>query len=115
MGWLGVMLAVGIALAGCGRSKAGAGSFNSAPPEITADWNKAAAADQTNDYVAAVIGYKQLQLQRDQLSPDQLKAVEEASLKLFQRLGDAANKGDAAAQQALATLRDVERARRPSQ
>jgi len=114
-GWMGVVLAAGITLAGCGQagSRAGGSGFNSAAPEIKATWDKAVAADRTDDYVPAVLGYKQVLRQRDQLSPDQLKTVEEASIKLLQRLANAASKGDPAAQQALATMRDVERARRP--
>lgn len=117
VGWLGVVLAVGMALAGCGQagSRAGGRGFDSAAPEIKATWDKAVAADQTNDYVAAVLGYKQVLLQRDQLSPSQLQAVEAASTTLFQRLAQASSKGDPAAQQALATLRNLERARRPRQ
>jgi len=114
-GWMVVVLAVGLVLAGCGKGGSGAGgsSFNNAAPEIKATWDKAVAADQTNDYVPAVLGYKQVLHQRDQLSPGQLKAVEEASIKLSQRLVEASSKGDPAAQQALATMRDMERARRP--
>jgi hypothetical protein len=113
-GWMGVILAVGMALGGCGQAGSGAGgsSFNTAAPEIKATWDKAVAADRTNDYVPAVLGYKQVLLQRDQLSPAQVKAVEDASVKLFQRLAEASSKGDPAAQQALATMRDMERARR---
>ena len=114
-GWISVLMAVGLALAGCGKagSRAGGGGFDTAAPELKAAWEKAVAADQTNDYVAAVLGFKQVLLQRDQLSPSQLKAVEDASAQLFQRLGEAASKGDPAAQQALTTLRTMERARRP--
>jgi len=78
-------------LAGCGKGGPGSGTsgFSSAAPEIKEAWDKAVVADKTNDYVPAVLGYKQILLQRDQLSPSQVKAVEEASSKLFQRLVEA--------------------------
>lgn len=115
--WMGITLAAGMALVGCGQggSRAGGNSFNSAAPEIKATWNTAVAADRTNDYIPALVGYKQVLSQRDQLSPAQVKAVEDASTRLFQRLADASSKGDAAAQQALATIRDMDRARRVPQ
>jgi len=102
----GAVLMSCIVLAGCGRGASGSGSsgFNGAPPELKAAWDAAVAADKTNDYVPAVLGYKEILLQRDQLSPGQVKAVEEASNKLFQRLVEASAKGDPAAKQALSQL-----------
>jgi hypothetical protein len=96
-----------ILLAGCGRtgSTSGTSAFNGAPPEIKAAWDTALAADKANDYVPAVLGYKRILLERDQLLPNQVKAVEEASSKLFQRLVEASTKGDPAAKQALSQLR----------
>ncbi|MGO9200192.1 MAG: hypothetical protein ACLQM8_06575 [Limisphaerales bacterium] len=95
-----------VVLAGCGQGASGSGSsaFNGAPPELKAAWDTAVAADKTNDYVPAVLGYKQILLQRDRLSPGCLKAAEEASGKLFQRLVEASTKGDPAARQALSQL-----------
>jgi hypothetical protein len=103
-------------LAGCGRGASGSGSsgFNAAPPELKAAWDAAVAADKTNDYVPAVLGYKEILLQRDQLSPSQLKAVEEASSKLFQRLVEASTKGDPAAKQALSQLQPAPPGRTPA-
>jgi hypothetical protein len=95
-----------VVLVGCGKGASGGGSgdFNGAPPEIKAAWDTAVAAEKANDYVPAVLGYKQILLQRDQLSPNQIKTVEEASGKMFQRLVDASTKGDPAARQALSRL-----------
>lgn len=103
---MGLLLAASIALAGCGRggSGTGGGGFESATPEIKAAWDKAVAADKANDYVPAILGYKQILQQRDQLSEAQVKAVEEASGKLMQRIVDASTKGDAAARQAISQL-----------
>jgi hypothetical protein len=98
-------------LAGCGKGGSGSGTsgFSSAAPEIKEAWEKAVVADKTNDYVPAVLGYKQILLQRDQLPPSQVKAVEEASSKLYQRLVEASTKGDPAARQALSQLQPTRR------
>jgi hypothetical protein len=103
---MGAFLIGCVVLAGCGKGASGSGSsgFNGAPSEIKAAWDTAMAADKANDYIPAVLGYKQILLQRDQLPPSQVKTVEEASGKLFQRLVDASTKGDPAARQALSQL-----------
>lgn len=102
----GALLIGCVVLAGCGKADSGVGAsgFSSAAPAIKEAWEKAAAADKVNDYVPAVRGYKQILIQRDQLSLSQVKTVEEASSKLFQRLVEAANKGDPEARQALSQL-----------
>jgi hypothetical protein len=99
-----------IVLAGCGKGASGPGTsdFKGAPPEIKAAWDTALAADKANDYVPAVLGYKQILLQRDHLLPGQVKAVEDASGKLFQRLVEASTKGDPAARQAISQLRPTQ-------
>jgi hypothetical protein len=104
--WLSLLLIAGVALAGCGKGKSGsgAGGFDSASAGIKAAWAKAVEDDKANNYGPAVMGYRQILLQRDQLSPDQAKAAEEAYGKVYQRLVDAADKGDPAAKQALAAL-----------
>ena len=113
---LGAALLGCLILAGCGRggSGSGPGGFDAAPPELKAAWNTAVAADKTNDYVAAVLGYKGILSQRDQLSPSQVKAVEEASSELFQRLVTASVKGDPAAKQALSRLQPAPPGRAPA-
>ncbi|MGO8927349.1 MAG: hypothetical protein ACLQU3_10730 [Limisphaerales bacterium] len=107
----GVFLIGCVLLAGCGKGGSGSGAsgFSNAAPELKEAWDKAVAADKANDYVPAVLGYKQILLQRDDLSPSQVKAVEEASSKLFQRLVDASTKGDPAARQALSQLQPTRR------
>ena len=108
---LGAALVGWLVVAGCGQhnSGGGSGSFDSAPPEIRAAWEKAVAADKTNDYVAAVLGYKQILAQQDRLPPNQVKVVQEASSKLFQRLVAASAQGDPAARQALSQLQPAPR------
>ena len=103
---MGAALVGSLVLAGCGQrgSGGGSGTFDSAPPEIREAWDKAVAADKTNDYVTAVLGYKQILAQQDRLPPNQAKVVQEASGNLFQRLVAASAKGDPAARQALAQL-----------
>ena len=95
-----------VVLVDCGQGASGSGlsGFHSGPPELKAAWDKAVAADKANDYVPAVLGHKQILLQRDQLSPSRVMAVEEASGKLFQRLVDASTKGAPAVRQALSQL-----------
>jgi hypothetical protein len=106
-----VLLMGAAMLTGCGKggSKSSSASFDAAPAEIKAAWDKAVAADKANDYVTAVVGYKDIVRQQDKLQEGQVKAVQEASGKLFQRMVDASSKGDAAARQAIATLADMER------
>lgn len=95
---------------GCHRPSGadGASAFASATPELKQAWDAAARADQANDYVAAVLGYKQL-LRQPQLKPEQFQAVEDAAGKLYQRLVAAAQAGDAPARQAIATLGNLDR------
>lgn len=104
LGFQIVMMA--IFAAGCGAKKAavGAKSFDSAPPQIKQAWDKAWAADKTNDYLAAATGYKALLNSHDALKPEQAQAVQEANGKLLQRLVNAATAGDAAAKQALQSM-----------
>ena len=112
----GALLIGCIILAGCGQGATGSTSsgFNGAAPELKTAWDTTVAADKTNDYVPAVLGYKGILLQRDQLSPSQVKAVEEASSKLFQRLVAASAKGDPAARQALSQLQPAPPGRAPA-
>jgi hypothetical protein len=103
--WASLCLAAVMALAGCGKgSGTGSGSFAKAPPEIKAAWEKAVAADKANDYVTAVVGYRQILQQRDQLPEAAVSAATEASGKIYQRMVEASGKGDATARQALMTL-----------
>jgi hypothetical protein len=108
---LAVALLTGALFTGCHRASGpdGAAAFAHATPELKQAWDAAARADQANDYVNAVLGYKQLLRQSDQLKPEQFKAVEDASGKLYQRLVAAAQAGDAPARQAIATLGNLDR------
>lgn len=99
-GWLGVLLAAALVLAGCHKAING-NAFAGATPEIKAVWDKAVAADKANDYDTAISGYRQLLRERDQLSADQIKTVQDASNEFYQHLAEAARGGDAGARKAL--------------
>jgi len=114
--YAGALFIGGLLLTGCGKGSSGgdSGGFSAARPELKTAWETAVAADKTNDYVPAVLGYKEILLQRDQLSPSQVLEVEEASSKLFQRLVTASSKGDPAAKQALSKLQPAPPGRGPA-
>jgi hypothetical protein len=106
-GWLGLLLIAALSITGCGKGGSpgtASKSFDAAPPAIKSVWDAAVAADSKNDFVTAVDGYRKLVAQQDSLSKDQRQAVEEAQGRIFQRLTDAASKGDAAARAALMAL-----------
>jgi len=88
-------------------------AFKSAAPEIKQVWDRAIAADQANNYVAANTNYASL-LSRD-VSADQLVAVQTALGSLNERMNAAATKGDAAAQKALDELKSLRGNSRPGQ
>jgi hypothetical protein len=115
--WLSLVLIAGLALAGCGKGASGGRggpAFDSAPAEIKAVWEKAVADDKANNYESALLGYQQILLRRDQLSPAQAKAATEASANLYQRVAEARDKGDEAAKQALAAVNGRSRGQPPS-
>jgi hypothetical protein len=94
---------------GCGKSSSTAPTaaelkaFDKATAEVKDAWQAAQAADHTNDYARGMVLY--YSLLREDLSPEQVEVVKKASTNLKQRLDDAVQKGDAAAQAALQELR----------
>jgi hypothetical protein len=94
---------------GCGKAKpvaptaAELRAFDKAPAEVKDAWQAAQAADHTNDYARGMVLY--YSLLREDLSPEQVEVVKKASTYLKQRLDDAVEKGDAAAQAAMQELR----------
>jgi hypothetical protein len=93
-------------LAGCHAKSSRAfdgTAFVQAAPEIKQAWEEASAADRTNGYVPAQMLY--YALSREQLTSQQSQAVVQASVALNDRLLAALQKGDPAAQAALAELR----------
>lgn len=84
-------------------------AFDSATPEVKQVWQAALEADHTNDYAKGLTLYYSL-LGGD-ITPEQREAVAKLSTGLNQRLLDAVQKGDAAAQAALQELRQGARNR----
>jgi hypothetical protein len=78
-------------------------AFDTASPEVKRVWQAALEADRTNGYAAALILY--YSMLRENLTPEQHDAVGRVSTSLKQRLSEAAQKGDAAAQAAQQELR----------
>lgn len=109
-------LAVALLSAGCG-SGPDKSAFNNTAPELKQIWDKAIAANQANDYVAASTNY--VALLRQGISADQTAAVQSALRSLNQRLQTAVAKGDATAQKAVEDLKKLSgtsnRPGRPSQ
>jgi hypothetical protein len=111
---LGVLTA-GLVLAGCGRTSgitaADSKAFATAPADTKALWEQAVAADKTSDYVAAQTAIRQLRQQS--LTPEQQGAVENAARANGEKLLNAFNKGDPAAQKAMEALRQQDNPRGP--
>lgn len=78
-------------------------AFDAATPQVKQVWQAALEADRTNDYAGGLILYYALLGQN--LTPEQHDAVGRVSTGLKQRMSDAAQTGDAAAQAALQQLR----------
>jgi len=102
----------GACLFGCGKSAAGfsnanAKIFASAPTETKAAWDAASAAIATNGFAAATLSLQKLQGTPD-LTPEQLKAVNETVTAVSDQMYDKANKGDPAAKEAINQLRGVQ-------
>jgi hypothetical protein len=99
-----VLLCAGCKKSGtAGPAAAEIKAFDTAPPEVKQMWQAAVAADHTNDYAAGITLY--YSLMREELTPEQQAVVAKLSTNLKQRMSDAADKGDPAAQAALQELR----------
>jgi hypothetical protein len=110
------ILAAGLVLAGCGRKAPGitdadSKAFATAPADTKALWEQAVAAEKTSDYVATQAAIRQLRQQS--LTPEQQGAVENAARTNGEKLLNAFNKGDPAAQKAMETLRQQDNRRGP--
>jgi hypothetical protein len=102
------LISLSLLLVGCKKDAKSVGSgnnklFASAPAPLKADWEQANAAMATNGYFTAFAALKNLQQQS--LSPEQLKAVNDTVTAVNDQMYEAANKGDAAAKQAIQDLR----------
>ena len=101
------LLTVLFMLTACG-SRTDQSIFNTSPPEIKHFWDQALTADQANDYLTASTNYTALL--RQSISAEQLVAVQAAVGALNERMQNAAAKGDAAAQKAIADLKNLQSA-----
>ncbi|MFN3407819.1 MAG: hypothetical protein ACK45B_02385 [Limisphaerales bacterium] len=106
-GWV-VLLALTLTLTACGSKdpsttpgKPNPASFDSAPPDIKADWDRAVAADQANQYYVAASTYLKIIRQEGRLTKEQYQTAVAASDALTQRIQEAIQKGDAAARDAM--------------
>ena len=104
-----LVVAVGLVSSGCKRSSAAGPAaaetkaFDTATPEVKQVWQTALDADRTNDYGKGLILY--YSLLRENLTPEQRDAIARLSTSLKQRMSDAAQKGDTAAQAAVQKFR----------
>ncbi|MCC6823034.1 MAG: hypothetical protein V9H26_04775 [Verrucomicrobiota bacterium] len=103
-----LLLAACVLFAGCGNneyqlSEKDLAAFMDAPPEMKIEWEKGLKANKANDYLAASTSFRALLSQ--QVTPQQLVAVQTALGGLNERMNDAAAKGDTSAQKALETLK----------
>lgn len=110
---LGFPLLLALSLAGCGGSAQSRMShyekaFNTAPPEVKAQWDTALNALKSKDYAAALGTLNQIAAITN-LAPEQAVAVREVSTAASDEMYDAANKGDAKAKQAIEDLRKSRR------
>lgn len=106
-----LMALVLAAAVGCGKDTASLSSgnklFQSANPQIKAQWNTAAAAIETNGFLTAMLSLQKLQ--QANLTPEQLAAVNATATRVSNDMYDAANKGDASANEAIASLRKLQK------
>ena len=105
-----LLLAVSSALllCGCGQASpkltsANKKAFDGATPELQQRWAQDQAAGATNDYVQAIVTLRSM-LSRG-LSKEQIEAVQNALSSYDAKMMKAVDRGDAAAQNALETLR----------
>ena len=77
-------------------------AFDGATPELKQSWTRSQATAATNDYVSAILTLRAMLHQN--LSKEQLDAVQNALAAYDKKLMKAANRGDAATQKALETL-----------
>jgi hypothetical protein len=108
----GVLAVFCLLFNGCGN-KAAKSAFDSASPAIKACWSQALAEDQSNNYLAANTNL--VSLLRDNITPEQLSAVQITLSSLNERMNNAAARGDADAQKALDTLKAMQEAARRRQ
>jgi len=103
------LLTAFVALMGCNREvppkvESESKVFETASAEVKDQWNKILTAATTNDYSTAVIGCRKLLTNQD-LTQEQRGAINTTQAAVTAKMTDAAQKGDAAALQAVADIR----------
>jgi hypothetical protein len=98
-----------IAAAGCNKQAApkiasDTAAFDSASADVKDQWNKILAAAASNDYATAILGCRKLTATPD-ITTEQRAAANTTFAAVSQKMFDAAQKGDAAAQQAVQDVR----------
>lgn len=83
-------------------------AFASADAESQKMWQAATAAAATNDYVTSVTFFRKL-YDNPNLTAEQHKAAEENLTVVYDRMSDAASKGDAAAVKAQEEISQISR------
>ncbi len=78
--------------------------FASADAETKACWDTAMAAAKTNGYAVTIQAVRTM-VASGKLTPEQAKAAQDTATATSDKMYDAANKGDAAAKQAIDELR----------
>jgi hypothetical protein len=99
------------ALAGCGKSantaaSKGSKAFDSASPQIKAEWDNASAAAKSHDYATALAGLSQMATDTN-LTAKQLQAVRDTAHAVSDEMYAALNKGDENAKKAIEDLRQM--------
>jgi hypothetical protein len=98
-----------IAAAGCNQQAppkvaADTKAFDSASADVKDQWTKILAAAASNDYATAILGCRKLTATPD-ITADQRAAANTTLSAVSQKMFDTAQKGDAAAQQAILDVR----------
>jgi hypothetical protein len=104
-----VAVLVGV-LPGCSKKSEpvamNAGAFDSAPPELRAEWKAASEFAAKNNYMGTATNLMDLLDKAQQLSPEQGQALETAWQQLGNKAFAAANAGDKMATDAVLKMRD---------
>jgi hypothetical protein len=106
---MAVLLVVLVVALGCSKltsAKAAvdAKTFDSASAEVKEQWNTILSAAGTNGYTTAILTCRKLLTNQD-LTPEQRDAINKTQTAVQDKMFDAAQKGNATAQQAVADIR----------
>lgn len=103
---LGLLAVVALIGAGCGGGGSGGKAFQSAKPDVKAEWDSAMASAKANDYAKATVTLMELRKRTD-LTPEQTQAIDKAATTISDQMYEAANKGDENAKKSIDELRKL--------